>query len=578
MRWLTLLGALAPLGCSGGDCPESPQCSPDGYQLFTCQDDERVTIDCLRTAGQLCEAGACVDPWRYGSPSFGTCPNAAHATAESLAEKASHYDALGSRLHVHPDLGWSMGVTLKGREIACAPGATPPCVDPLEPAVAEAQATWADVQTWHTGENDGLWSALYLTSQAYRFGATRSEEALTNIRRLLEAEVKRMRITGVPGVFTRQLIPPGVPGISCPARDEVYTTDAEKNDNKWVQVREDGCVWVVDRATLAWTKSDHCGLQEFAGYCWLDNVSKDEYSGHMLALAAIYRLVDVPDIRATAADLLTQVGDHILRNDMKIVDWDGRRTEHGQFSPVAFDDFPGFNAVIAMAYVRAAAEASGRADIQQLYDECFLQKAGPKLCAGLDEPTAFPEFFESSGMYVGAEGCGSNYNNISMHLLSLHTLLWFEREAAVREKVQASFDLDVMRTPGQPRAIIGQHNALFDFMWAAGKRLGPGSDGPAFDAVEDGICMLRQFRASQAEVDITLDPERHQPYCKNRFGSDVSQHPRESWERCAATFVWWGDPYSLGTCTANRRQINPPSGYLLPYWMGRYYGFIGPEL
>jgi monoamine oxidase len=56
---------------------------------------------------------------------------------------------------------------------------------------------------------------------------------------------------------------------------------------------------------------------------------------------------------------------------------------------------------------------------------------------------------------------------------------------------------------------------------------------------------------------------------------DVSEFPREAYERCAATFVWWGDPYSLGVCTANPQDVRQPAGYTLPYWMGRYYGFIG---
>jgi hypothetical protein len=135
----------------------------------------------------------------------------------------------------------------------------------------------------------------------------------------------------------------------------------------------------------------------------------------------------------------------------------------------------------------------------------------------------------------------------------------------------------VARVEGQPRPVLVQNNAFFDFMWAAQKTLGPESDGPAFEAVENGVCMLRQFPASQAERDVTL-PSRYQPYCKNRFDADVAEFPRQVAERCTGTFVWWGDPYGLGTCTRNARQINAPTAYLLAYWMGRYYGFITPEL
>ena len=218
--------------------------------------------------GRLCEQDACVDPWRYGSPTWGTCPDEPLATADSLGEKAVRYDELAARLHIHPELDWIANVT-------------------IAPGVSEGDATWEDVERWWTGENDGLWSALYLTSQAFRYAVTRSEESLANVRQLLDGMATRMAVTGVPGLFTRQYIPPGVPGISCPQDDENYVVDVEKDDNQWVRVGDDGCVWVVDPDSREWQRSDHCGLDAFADWCWLDNVSVDEYSGHMFALIKV---------------------------------------------------------------------------------------------------------------------------------------------------------------------------------------------------------------------------------------------------------------------------------------------------
>jgi hypothetical protein len=530
--------------------------------LAACSDTKPVdpkTADSCAAEGKLLEAGACVEPAHYGAPLWSTCPNEQHGTNETLSEKAAYYDDIATRLHLHPQLGFVLNVTLKE-------------------GVDEKTATVADVERFQSGENDGLWSALYLTSQAYRYAVTRDPAVLATIRVMLDAEAKRMRITGVPGIFTRQYIPPDVQGISCPTDQAHYITDLEKDDNRWVKIEDDGCVSYVDRETMAWTKSEHCGLGEFAGYCFLDNVSKDEYAGHMLALGALYKYVDDPEVQRITRELLTQVGDHLVDNELQLVDWDRRITEHGRFSPVAFDDFPGFNAAMAMAYVGAAKVASQSAELTDFYDRCLLQRSGGADCLGFTDPDPFTSYLEAAGMYVGPEGCGSNYNNVSMHLLTLHTLLWFEHDKKTRAEIQHSLEADVMKKSGEPRAIIGQHNALFDFIWAAGKKLGEGSDGPAYDAVEDGICQLKQYRASQASPSITLDPVRHAPYCKDRFDRDSSQHARETYERCAATFVWWGDPYSLSVCSEDLRDVHQPSGYLLPYWMGRYYGFIPADL
>lgn len=508
--------------------------------------------------GQLCEADACVDPWRYGGPQWSTCPDEDRATPESLAQKATYYDDIAQRLHVHPQLKWAQGVVLK-------------------PGVDEATATWRDVERWLSGENDGLWSALYLASQAYRYAATRSPEALAMIRLLLEGEADRMGVTGVPGMFTRQLIPPGVPGIACPSDDASYTVDEEKDDNRWVQIREDGCAWVVDRETQAWTQSTHCGLEAFAGYCWLDNVSKDEYSGHMFALGAVWQLVDDAPIRAQVKDMLQKVGAHILANDLKIVDWDGRVTEHGRFHPLALDNFPGHNAAMSLSYLSMVLAATGDEALAARYEECLLMRKGSMDCfnTGFVEVLPFHRYLSDPGLYIGNEACRSNFNNISMHTLSMHSLVWFEKDADQRKRYQDSLADDVMQVAGQPRTALAHNNAVFDFIWAADKRLGPGSDGPAYAAVENGVCMLRQFRARQTPVEVQVSEALAAPYCKNRFDEDTGQFAREPADRCTSNFMWWKDPYDLRTCGTPERLVEVPTDYLLAYWMGRYYGFIG---
>lgn len=525
--------------------------------------DERTLVrgdeltSCAAT-GQLCQDAQCVPAWKWQAPAWPTCASEPHATPESLAAKAAKYDERAVRLHVHPDLGVAHDLTLRA-------------------GVSEDSATLADVEARRHGENDGLWSALYLASQAYRFAVTRSPEALAMIQRLLEAEETRMAITGVPGVFTREYVKPGIPGTACPTDLERYRVDLEKDDNKWVQIRDDGCIWVVGRESGQWEKSSKCGLDRFAGWCFLDNVSKDEYAGHMLALVLLLHLVDEPGVQARVRELLGQVARHLVEHDLAFTDWDGRRTEHGRLSPLALDDFPGFNAAMALAYVKAGVDATGDPALRTFYEECLLQRKGPKACLGIEAPDSLLSSFEApgaNGMYRGNDGCGSNYNNISMHMLSLLTLSWlYQDDVRLRTSVQNHLDVEAFRKD-HPRAVMKLHNPLFDFIFAAHKALGPGTDGHVPAVVEDGVCQLRQFRASQQQVSITLDP-KHQPYCQDRFMRDVSEFPREAHERCAATFVWWGDPYSLSVCTANPQDVRQPAGYTLPYWMGRYYGFIG---
>jgi hypothetical protein len=552
----------AEAGCDEG----ANECSADAYVLRTCTGGKWVDTRCMEDQGRLCEAGKCVDPWRYGSPAWSTCPGVTHGTTETLAAKAAHYDDLATRLHIHPQLKWVMGGRIKAE-------------------ATEATATWQDVANWYSGENDGLWSGLYLASQAFRYSVTKSPEALANIKILLEGEVDRMAITGMPGVFTRQFIPPGVDGISCPADEAKYIPDVEKDDNQWVKIQE-GCDWIVDPVTKQWTKTSKCGLEKFNGYCWLDNVSQDEYAGHMLALGALWKLVDDPDVQAVTKDLLEQVAVTLMENDLAIIDWDGRVTEHGKVWISSFADTPGFLATEALDIIRMGIEATGRADLKDFYDNCLLQKSGPKPCIERgsegDSPLNYLDYVDQFMFFFGTDGCKANYNNFSMVFTWIHNLVWFERDPAVREKVQAGWKDQFMHPTdpnAQKRAGWKHRNTWFDFGYAAHKLLGPKGDGPAYAEVEDGICSLKQFPASKAPTE-KHESAKYPFYCEGRLGDPECEMSIPVYDRCPRTFLWWGDPFDIGNteCAANPRDLRQPADYLLAYWMGRYYGFIPADL
>src|SRR5689334_18075908 len=185
---------------------------------------------------------------------YAQCKDAPRATTESLAEKARIYDARAIALHAHPQMPWVVDVVLK------------PGVDP-------ERATASDVEQWWSGENDGLFSGLVLAAEAYRYAVTKSPEARGALATLLRGERMRMEITGVPGLFTRQLIPPGIAGLACPTDPSAYVPAPDKRGNKWVRIGSDGCAQVAD-ANGAFSSTAHCGLQKYAGWCFLDNISQ----------------------------------------------------------------------------------------------------------------------------------------------------------------------------------------------------------------------------------------------------------------------------------------------------------------
>ena len=115
-------------------------------------------------------------------------------------------------------------------------------------------------------------------------------------------------------------------------------------------------------------------------------------------------------------------------------------------------------------------------------------------------------------------------------------------------------------------------------MYAAMKATGPGTDGQDVAAIEDALCGLRQFPEYKSAVSVDLG-EADLPTddtCASRFaGSFLTIDPAPVWQRCPRTFLWWGNPYHHQRCTADPTWVQPPSDYLLPYWMARYFGWIG---
>jgi len=517
-RWLGLTIVIA--ACSAET--EAPSCD----------------VAACAAEGKLCEADACVDPWRFGSPVWSRC-DGGRTTPESLATKAAAYEARVLGLHAHPQMPWVMDVTV-------APG-----VDP------EA-ATHDDVVQWRSSENDGLWNGLVIAAEAYRFAVTHDPSARATLATLLDGEATRMRITGVPGLFTRQLIPPGVPGIACPSDLAQYVPSPDKRGNKWVMIGGDGCAQISDGAQLVSTT--HCGLADFAGWCFLDNISQDEYIGHVFGLGAAARLVDDPELHDKAVDMLHQVGQHLAANGMSFIDWDGRATQWGKLYPGAPGDTPGYLAILGLSMAATAAVGTGDPALAASYGQ-------------LD----WTEYFNQIEQWNGDDGCGANWNNLSMLTASFHHLLWNERDVARRQPLLAAFDVELAHPTATSRGILVEHNAWYDIMWAAQKPLGPGTDGPAFAAVEDAVCQLRQFPRSNHVVarDTTpLAPEA----CLGRHDESLAATAFEVTERCAATYVWWGNPYERRACADEPTAVQQPAGFLLPYWMARYYGFVAPEL
>lgn len=479
-------------------------------------------------------------PWTVVERDWSTCPESEHATAQSLAEKAAYYQWLVPRIHR------VSGRTEDGRDIVHAlfhhtfidapmPGTIVP--DDELPEVV-ALGSWG---------NAGLWTAQYAASQAFRYATARREgnddeaaDALAEVRITYRATYDMMRITGVPGLFARSYYSPlDVIGAHGTGSEDHAVTEGE-----------------------------------FAGYTWVGDVSQDEYAGHMYALGIVAKLVDDEEVQAMARDIASQVGHHLLDHDLVITDVDGEPTTYGKMYALSLTHFPGYNAWLSLTWVKLAAEISGDPELVAFYEDCLLQRSGTVAC--IDQPLEQPKpYTEHFGTLSILQGCDTNHDSLSMAMFAAANLIWFEGDTELRRLYQRAMHDRLMTGDPAGRDPVLQANPIYNFMYAA--FFDPDAEDATDPAslVRDAVCTLREFAPTNEHrgMDTTHYPE----FCSGERHGSQTETPVPWRERDSDIFVFWFSPYERSVSGADPLRLEPPGDYLLAYWMGRYFGFVGPQ-
>ena len=105
-----------------------------------------------------------------------------------------------------------------------------------------------------SNDNDGLWTAIYLGAQAFRYAVTHEPDARAKARRALQALVRLEEITGVPGL---------------PARSFVSAEEPLPKSGEWHPTPEGKWLWKGD------TSSDELVGHYFAYAAYFDLVADD---------------------------------------------------------------------------------------------------------------------------------------------------------------------------------------------------------------------------------------------------------------------------------------------------------------
>jgi hypothetical protein len=361
-------------------------------------------------------------------------------------------------------------------------------------------------------DNDGLWTAIYVAAECFRYRVTGEADARENARRGMQAIIRLEAITGAPGFPARSFIKVG--------------EDAQPGDGEW-----------HDTPDKAWR--------------WKGDTSSDEVVGHYFVYPIYYDLVADEDEKPTLRAAIDRITNRILDNDYQLTDVDGKATTWGWWGPRTIWEDPdetGLRALHILSHLRVAmhltAEPQYRAKYRAAYDDLIKNHKYHLLTRN------------QKIMVPGR----INHSDDELAFLSYYPLLRYETDprllATYKNSLERSWQIE------RP-----ERNPLWNFIYAAG------TGAKEFDRAES-IRTLREIPMEMVQwsvrnsqrLDLPIDP------LADRFGNRQSLIVLPYDELPVSK--WNGNPYILDGGGGGQGE-DDGAYFLLPYWMGRYHKLIG---
>ena len=359
-------------------------------------------------------------------------------------------------------------------------------------------------------DNDGLWTAMYVAAECFRYAATHSDDARAHARKSMQALLRLESITGISGFPAR-----AISNIHDPAHE-----------------RRSGGQWNVSPVEKDWM--------------WKGDTSSDEIVGHFLAYYLYSKLVADDAEKAQIRQTCKRVIDHIIDHGYYLIDITGKPTTWGYWSPDALNDTPngdrGLNSLEILSHLRIAIELLGEERYKTAYRD-LIEKHHYALNTVRLRP---------------ADGSGANHSDDELAFLSYYPLLMLETDPALRAIYLAS----LRRTW---EGVRPEACPLWNFIYGACSGDGTFDGEAAVEALHEiPLDLVHWHTANGRRADLKLD------LASDRFARRQTLRPLPWTDR--PLHKWNGNPYEVDG--GNSVEEEDPTFWLLPYWMGRYYGYI----
>jgi hypothetical protein len=357
-------------------------------------------------------------------------------------------------------------------------------------------------------DNDGLWTAIYVAAECFRYKVTGEADARENARRGMQAILRLESITDIPGFPARSFVKVG--------------EDVQPSDGEW-----------HDTPDKAWR--------------WKGDTSSDEIVGHYFVYPIYYDLVADESEKAALRATLERITNHILDHDYQLIDVDGQRTRWGWWTPELIWKEPGetgLRALHLLSHLRVAMHLAGAtpsaAKFRAAYED--LIKTHKYHLLTRNQKIAIPGHI--------------NHSDDELAFLSYYPLLQYETNpdliAVYKQSLDRSWQIE------RP-----ERNPLWNVIYAVG------TGAKEFDLAESNRT-LREIPMdtitwtvkNSTRLDVPVDP------LNDRFSRKQSLIVLPYDE--IPMWKWNGNPYNLDGGNGGRSE-DDGAYFLLPYWMGRYH-------
>jgi len=394
-----------------------------------------------------------------------------------------------------------------------------------------------DVHSWkpRDDDNDGEYTGMYLAMESFRYAVTKDPAAQANARRAFHALRLLQLVTDTPGFVARTVIPADWKSMNDPNR--TYT-DAEWADEHVSDPRH-------KRVHERWR------LSKDGKWLWKGDTSSDEITGHFYGYLFFYDLAADEQDKRQVREHVRRVMDYIIEGGYVLRDIDGTHTRWGVWSPEELNGDPdwaperGINSVEILSFLKATYHITGDPKYEREYRR-LLDEYGYR-----ENVKRAKTFNPAWRTHIDDE----------LLALAFPALLLYENDGDLKRLYRQALDRWY-------EGVKHDQNPWFHFLYASLTGSPP--------EMEDSLMFLRD-----APLDLvrwTVDNTRREDLKRVRapeletWQTDRLPPPSER-----GVMRWDDNPWRAVQGDGGQTESDGVF-WLLPYWMGRYYGYILPPV